>query len=187
LGFGSDFEVQHFKIFQAMKKNLILFGLGLVILSCSEQTDKTNVKSLLVQQLKNTHTNEEWFVPTKKAIEGLTLEQSNWKGSTENKSIGELVSHLIFWNEMNLKVFKGEKVPEFTGENKETFQMNHGKGWKNATQKLDSTQTEWEKLVENATEKQITEWNAEIANITSHTAYHTGQIIYIRKHNGWWK
>ncbi len=126
-------------------------------------------------------------MPTKKAIEGLTLEQSNLKDSTENHSIGELVSHLIFWNEMNLKEFKGEKVPEFKAGNKETFKKNNGTDWENAVKKLDSIQTEWEKLTENATGEQIIEWNTEIVNMTAHTAYHTGQIIYIRKHNGWWK
>ncbi len=150
-----------------MKIILTLVGLGLIISGCSERTDEPNVKSLLVQQLKNTHTNEEWFVPTKKAIEGLTLEQSNWKDSTENNSIGELVSHLIFWNEQNLKAFKGEKVPEFKGDNKETFKKYNGQDWKNATKKLDSIQTEWERLTANATKEQITDWNTEIANIVS--------------------
>lgn len=170
-----------------MKKFLTIVGLGLIIISCSERNNRTNVKSFLVQQLKNTHTNEEWFVPTKKAIQGLTLEQSNWKDSTENHSIGELVSHLNFWNKMNLKVFKGEEVPEFKVDNKETFKKNNGEDWLNAVRELDSIQTEWESLVENATEKQITDWGIEIANMSAHTAYHTGQIIYIRKHNGWWE
>lgn len=158
-----------------------------MILSCSEKNNDSNLKSLLVEQLKNTHTNQEWFVPTKIAIEGLNLEQSNWKDSTENHSIGELVSHLIFWNEMNLKAFKGEKVAEFNDDNKETFKKNDGQDWENARRKLDSIQTEWKQLVENATEEQIRKWNTEIANMTAHTAYHTGQIIYIRKRNGWWK
>ncbi len=170
-----------------MKRIITITILGLIFLSCSEKNNEPNVKSLLVEQLKNTHTNQEWFVPTKKAIEGLTLEQSNWKDSTENHSIGELVSHLIFWNEMNLNAFKGEEVAEFKDDNKETFKKNNGQDWKNATKKLDSIQTEWERLTENATEKQIAEWNTEIANMTAHTAYHTGQIIYIRKYKGWWK
>ena len=171
-----------------MNRILTIVVLGFSIWSCSEKSENgTNVKSLLIEELKNTHTNQEWFVPTKTAIEELTLEQSNWKDSTGNHSIGELVSHIIFWNEMNLKAFKGEKVHEFIGDNKETFQKNNGEDWQNAIEKLDSIQTEWERITESATEEQIEEWNAEIANMALHTAYHTGQIIYIRKHNGWWK
>lgn len=170
-----------------MNRILMIVILGMIIFSCSKNKTEPNVKSLLVQQLKNTHTNQEWFVPTKKAIEGLTLEQSNWKDSTENHSIGELVSHLIFWNEMNLKAFKGENVPEFNDDNKETFKNNNWQDWQNSIRRLDSIQTEWERLTENATDEQILEWDTEIANMTAHTAYHTGQIIYIRKQNGWWK
>ena len=93
---------------------------------------------------------------------------------------------MIFWNEMNLKAFKGEKVSEFNDNNKETFKINNGQDWQYAIKKLDSIQTEWERLTENSTEEQIMEWSAEIANMASHTAYHTGQIVYIRKRNGWW-
>ena len=168
-------------------KILICTAVMLTVLGCSKnEKPVTQVKSLLVQQLKNTHTNMEWFVPTKTALDGLTLEQSNWKDSTENHSIGELVSHLIFWNEMNLRDFKGERVPEFKEENKETFRKNKGKDWYQSVKRLDSIQTEWEQLIESANEKQIEAWSAEIANMASHTAYHTGQIMYIRKRNGWW-
>ncbi|SMG15019.1 DinB family protein [Arenibacter troitsensis] len=170
-----------------MKRILIILGIGCLILSCSQKiNDKASIRALLVQQLKNTHSNQEWFVPTKTAIEGLTHEQSNWKDSTENHSIGELVSHLIFWNEVNLKAFKGEKLPEFNNDDKETFNKSNAGDWKIAYRRLDSIQTEWERLTERATDKQIKEWSSEIANMISHTAYHTGQIIYIRKKNGWW-
>ncbi|WP_282086085.1 DinB family protein [Aquimarina algiphila] len=170
-----------------MKRIFTIIGLALIVLCCSENNNDPNIKSLLVQQLKNTHTNQEWFVPTKKAIEGLTPEQSNWKNNTEDHSIRELISHLIFWNEMNLKAFKGEEVPEFNNDNKDTFKKNSELDWKNVTKKLDSIQTEWEQVTENASEKQIAEWNIEIANMALHNAYHTGQILYIRKLNGWWK
>lgn len=170
-----------------MKRFILLIGFGLTVISCTVKKDIPKVKLLLIQQLKNSHTNQEWFTPTKAAIDGLTIEQSNWKDSTENHSIGELVSHLVFWNEMNLKVFKGEKVSSFNNNNKETFKNNNAQDWGNLVKKLDSIQTEWERLTEGATDKQITEWNTEIANMTLHTAYHTGQIIYIRKRNGWWK
>ena len=148
-----------------------------------------NIKSLLITQLKNSHTNQQWFVPSKKAIDGLTLEQSNWKYSKDNHSIGEIVSHLIFYNELILKVFKGENYTDINDdeENKETFKLYKGKDWQNAVVKLDSLQVEWENITENATDEQIAEWNVEIANISAHTAYHLGQIIYIRKQNGWWE
>ncbi len=174
-----------------MKHIFAIFILGTFILSCSEkkENNEPSIKSLLIQQLENAHTNQQWFVPTKKAIEGLTLEQSNWKDSTDNHSIAEQVSHLIFYNELILKAYKGESYTDINDdeENKETFKLYKGKDWQNAVKKLDSLQSEWENITKNATEEQIAEWNVEIANISAHTAYHTGQIIYIRKHNGWWE
>ena len=37
------------------------------------------LKSVLLDQLKETHNEEAWFVPVKIAIEGLTPEQAAWK------------------------------------------------------------------------------------------------------------
>ena len=169
-----------------MKWNLTIFGLITLLMSCSENNSNAELKSLLVQQLKNSHTDQNWFVPTKIAIEGLTSEQTNWKDSTGNHSIGELVSHLTFWNEMNLKAFKGEDMSDFKVNNETTFKKYTDVEWKNLMLKLDSIQTEWERVTENATDEQLTEWSTEIVNMAAHNAYHTGQIIYIRKQHGWW-
>lgn len=170
-----------------MKYVVILTVIAFTILNCSSKNEVQNIKSLLVQQLKNTHTRQEWFAPTKMALEGLTAEQSNWKDSTENHSIAELVSHLIFWNEMNLNAFKGQEVPEFSAENEVTFNTKTEKDWFATLRTLDSIQTEWEKSTVKATNEQLMEWSTEIANMTAHNAYHTGQIVYIRKRQGWWK
>jgi len=169
-----------------IRRNVILFGLIAFFLSCSEKEDNSELKPLLIEQLKNSHTDQNWFVPIKIAIKGLSAEQSNWKDSTENHSIGELVSHLTFWCEMNLKAFKGEDMSDFEVDNETTFKKYTDKEWKNLVAKLDSIQTEWERLTEKAPDDQLAEWSSEIANMTAHNAYHTGQIIYIRKRNGWW-
>ncbi|UZR96371.1 DinB family protein [Chondrinema litorale] len=169
-----------------MKQILTLLVLTTFLLSCSEKNSNPELKPLLIEQLKNTHLEQNWFVPTKIAIDELSAEQSNWKDSTENHSIAELVSHLIFWSGMNLRAFKGEDMTGVEVENEITFKKYTNKEWKGLTIKLDSIQTEWEKLTEKATDKQLIEWSTEILNMTAHNAYHTGQIIYIRKRNGWW-
>ncbi len=175
-------------MFNAEKMNriIVLFGLGLLILGCSEKKKDTNLKSLLIEQLKNSHENQEWFVPTKIAIDDITAEQSSWKDSSENHSIGELVFHLYFWNEMNLRAFNGEDMTDFNVDNEITFKKYSDTEWKTAIRKLDSIQKEWELMIKKASEEQLLEWSSEITNMTAHNAYHTGQIIYIRKRNGWW-
>ncbi len=173
-----------------MKYSLMLFALVLSITSCSEKSKNTNMRSFLVEQLKNTHTKQDWFIPTKKALNGISFEQSNIKDSTDNHSISEIVSHVLYWNELNLRAFKGEEVGDYLeddNQNAETFQISSGKNWDEAVGRLDSIQTEWELAVEKSTDGQLLLWQSEIADLAAHNAYHTGQIIYIRKQNGWWE
>src|SRR3569832_1241376 len=66
------------------------------------------LKSVLLEQLRTTHNQEDWFVPVKIAIEGLTPEQAAWKDPNENHSIAQLVNHLVFWNQQQLAKFNGE-------------------------------------------------------------------------------
>lgn len=169
-----------------MKQNLILFGLLIFFFSCSEKKKISELKPILTEQLKYSHTDENWFVPTKIAITGLTAEQSNWKDSTENHSIAELVSHLTFWNEAFLKDINGEEFSDSDMENELTFEIYSEKEWKSAVSKLDSIQTEFEQIMEKVNEEQLSELAADILTMTAHNAYHTGQIIYIRKRKGWW-
>ena len=167
-------------------KLAVIIATTLLLLSCTKQPDEPRLRSILLEQLRNTHTHKDWFVPTFFAVEGLTAKQANWKDSSGNHSIGELVSHLAFWNERELINFQGNTLPDFDGNNEQTFNHFDSTRWQLAITKLDSIQTQWEQAVENATQPQLEEASSSIANMCSHNAYHTGQIVYIRKMNGWW-
>lgn len=173
-----------------MKYILISIVFVLSIISCSEKNNDTNMRSFLVKQLKNTHNEQDWFVPIEKALDGISFEQSNLQDSTDNHSISEIASHILYWNDINLKAFSGEVIGDYLekeSQNAETFHINSGKNWKETVRMLDSIQTEWELAVENATDEQLQLWQNEIADLATHNAHHTGQIIYIRKKNGCWK
>ncbi len=45
------------------------------------------LKSVLLEQLKTTHNQEDWFVPVKIAIAGLTPEQAAWKDETDKGDV----------------------------------------------------------------------------------------------------
>ena len=169
-----------------MKKIFLLLMLAAAF-AAKAQTNKTpTLKSILLEQLKSTHTSEEWFVPANTAIEGLTAEQANWKDSNENHSIAQLTTHLIFWNEQSLAKFKGETPAAFDGNNKETFSPVNKDTWAATVKKLDDVLTEWENVIEAADDAKLASWYSTIAHIGTHNAYHIGQIIYIRKMKGWW-
>ncbi|MBM1106401.1 hypothetical protein JQC67_09655 [Aurantibacter crassamenti] len=112
---------------------------------------------------------------------------ANWKDKKANHSISELGSHLIFWNQGQLLAFKEDSLPYFTNDNEITFNILKNQDWLNAIKILDSIQTTWVQVIKHASEEQLEKWSAEIANLCAHNAYHTGQIVYIRKQNDWWE
>jgi len=165
-----------------MKKIPLLLVLGTLSLTSFSQ----NTKTILLDQLKSTHNVKNWFVPVNIALEGLTAEQAMWTDGSGNHSAGQLAYHLLFWNMRQLNDFKGIKNDKFSGDNEETFNKFDQKQLNDVVKKLDGVLTELEKLVENASEKQLTEWAPTIANVSAHNAYHTGQIIFVRKLQGSW-
>lgn len=169
-----------------MKYCISLVLVCFVFASKAQSDPMPTLKSILIEQLKTTHNVKDWFVPPTIAVAGLTAQQANWKDSSENHSIAQLTTHLIFWNKQILDKFNGIKPDAFSGNNKETFSMVDENSWPAIVKTLDSVLTAIEVAVENADDKKLTQWYSTIAHIGTHNAYHTGQIIYIRKMKGWW-
>ena len=167
-------------------KIIIISSFIILLLSCTAQPETNSVRKVLLEEIANNHTTKDWYVPLGIAIEGLTAEQADWRDSTDLHSIRELLSHVVFWNERVLRVVQGEVVTDFNGDNETTFRKFDDLDWSIAVRKADSIQTEWQQAVEHATAQQLDSVGTEISNMLSHTAYHTGQIVYIRKRNGWW-
>lgn len=148
----------------------------------AQKAPAANLKSVLLEELKTTHNKKEWFVPVNIAVAGLTAEQAMWKDSSGNHSVGQLVNHLVFWNAQQLAKFKGEKPGAFDGNNEETFDNKlTEESWMAAVKKLDDILTEMEKIIAAADDAKLQSWSGNIANISTHNAYHTGQIIFVRK------
>jgi len=159
-----------------------------VALSAAAQNKKppTDLRGVLLEQLRTTHNEADWFVPVKTAVEGLTAEQARWSPGKGNHSVGQLAYHLWFWDARALADFNGEKSPKFSGNNEETFDNFTAEQWNDLTKKLDQVQADWEKAVETADEKKLAEKASLVAHVGAHNAYHVGQIIYVRKLQGVW-
>ena len=172
-----------------MKRIIAVILLGLPFLAfAQDQKDQkpATLRSILLDQLKTTHNNKDWFVPANVAVEGLTADQANWTDGKGNHSIGQLAYHLVFWNTQVLMKFKGETPPKFSGNNDETFTAFDAKKWTDTVQQLDKVMIDLEKFVETADDKTIEKNAPTIARIGTHNAYHIGQIIYIRRLQGSW-
>ncbi len=170
----------------AMKKIFLMIFFATSIFAQGQNNSNTTLRSALLEQLRTTHNKKDWFVPVNDALEGLTTEQAMWKDGSGNHSAGQLAYHLLFWNERQLADFKGEKKAAFSGNNEETFNAFDEKSWKQTVARLDNVLTELEKIIQSADESKLKEWSATITNISTHNAYHTGQIIFVRKLQGSW-
>ena len=158
-----------------------------IIDSSKSQTVTTlTLKQVLLNQLKTTHNKEEWFAPLNIAIEGITPEQANWKEKGKDHSIAELTNHIIFWNQENLAKFLDQPVPNFSGDNNSTFTSVDKITWPITVRRADSVMINWENAIAAADEAKLQKWYDIIAHISTHNAYHTGQIVYIRKLQGSW-
>ncbi len=155
---------------------------------CGQQSSpkKATLKGLLLEQLRTTHNQKDWFVPANIAVEGLTPKQASWTDGSGNHSIGQLANHLVFWNRQQLAKMKGVAPAKFSGNNDETFNSFDAKTWSNTVQQLDQVMKEIEQAVESADEKQLESWASDVAHIGTHNAYHVGQIVCIRKLQGVW-
>jgi DinB superfamily len=152
------------------------------------------LKSVLLAQLRSTHNKAEWFVPVNTALAGLTPEQARWipksegpnNPAPEDHSVGMLAYHLLYWNIESLAQLKGEKPPPPPSDNTETFNKFDANNWPDTVKKLDAVLTEIEQVVEAYDDAKVAANAERIAHIGTHNAYHTGQIIMIRKLQGSW-
>lgn len=146
----------------------------------------TTLKGVLLEQLRTTHNSKDWFVSASDALAGLTPEQAAWRDDHGNHSIGQLVAHLVFWNQQQLAKFRGETPAAYSGDNNETFNSFDASKWAAAVRQLDEVMTALERVVDGADEAKLREWASTIAHIGTHNAYHIGQMVYIRRLQGSW-
>lgn len=170
-----------------MKRMTVFLALlAAVPAMAQQQKPAPTLKSVLLEQLKATHTNSDWFVCVDVAVAGLTPEQAAWTDGKGNHSVGQLAYHLLFWNRRNLQNIKGEKPEKFSGNNDETFDKFDPKNFHETVQQLDAVLTELENIVENADEAKLQKIASAIQHINAHNAYHIGEMVMVRKEQGSW-
>ena len=176
-----------------MSKITLLLAVGL-FLSTTVVTAQTNaqnkpaptLRSILLAQFKTTDDQADWFVPVMKSVDGITAKQAMWKPNDSSHSIGQLAYHIWFWNKQSLDKFNGKTPDKFDGNNDETFNDFTEASWASTVANLGQVMKEWEKAIGEADDAKLQSWYSTIAHINTHTAYHTGQILYVRKLAGNW-
>ena len=170
-----------------MKHVLLCFLLTLPLCAAAQnKKPPTDLRGVLLEQLRTTHDQEDWFVPASIAVAGLTADQAEWSPGKGSHSVGQLAYHLWYWNTRELADFRGEKLPPFDGNNNETFDNFTPAQWDDLVKKLNQVLTDWDKAVETADDQKLAQNASLIAHVGAHNAYHIGQILYVRKLEGAW-
>ena len=150
------------------------------------------LRSTLLAQLRSTHNTKEWFTPINTAVAGLTPEQAGWVPTNAagkldpdaNHSVGMLGYHLLFWNQRCLGILRGEKNAPAPEDNEKTFNTFSAAEWKHIVEGLDANMTAIEEWTAKASDAELAGQAGLLQHIAAHNAYHTGQILYVRKLQG---
>lgn len=151
-----------------------------------------NRTDLLLKTLDATFDKESWYAPFKPAIEGLTAEQARWRPAGEGiQTIWENVNHLIYYKERLVAQLEGrEWTNHLDGD--QTFylteQVNDDKEWAAVVERAELVQRSLRQALSQTTIEELEQTSLEekLLDIMLHDAYHTGQIIQIRKMQGSW-
>ena len=167
-------------------KTLLAAAFLPMLLAAQTPAEPATLRSILLEQLRTTHSQKDWFVPINASLAGLTPEQASWTDGKGNHSVGQLAAHLLFWNQQSLNKFLGKSSDTSKVVNDETFNNFNKANWAQVKKQLDEVMLGWEKAVQAADDKKLAANASTIAHIGTHNAYHVGQILYIRKLQGSW-
>lgn len=149
-----------------------------------------HVKDVIADQLLANANDPSWYLPFTDSVEGLTETEAFWKPSKDCHSIAEIVQHLLYWNETwqtRYKESNVQAVPPLKNNN-ESFILPANRNFNYLKEHLLAVFLMWQELLtEEKMEVEVigfpekVKWWEVLGNVTTHNAYHIGQIIYIRK------
>ncbi|MGP4062918.1 DinB family protein [Halobacillus sp. H74] len=146
-------------------------------------------KDILTDQLAANTNEKSWYVPFSESVKNLTEEEAVWKLNEECNSIAEIVQHLLYWNKTWQTRYKESSVHAVPAleNNDRTFFVKEDQSFGELHKQLLETLMYWQEIL---SEKQLqssvegfsdTKWWEVIASVSTHNAYHIGQILYIKK------
>ncbi|MCR8645497.1 DinB family protein [Paenibacillus sp. N1-5-1-14] len=150
----------------------------------------SHAKDVLADQLLANANDPSFYIPFSESVANVSEVEALWKPNDESNSIAEIVQHLLYWNETWQKRYEQSHVNAVApiGDNNKSFIIPENKSFGELKESLLKVLLQWQDLL---TEEQIesevngfpvdVKWWAILGNISTHNAYHIGQIVYIRK------
>lgn len=156
-----------------------------------------NRMELLLHEWECTYDKEDWYPPLKDALNGLNAAQASWRPAGEAaNTIWENVSHLLFYKERLLHRLSGTEMPASAETNDDTFTPSGGpddeEAWQATVQRMEHVHRQIRDklaaLTEDAFDQPLPVKPAglSVMSIVLHDAFHTGQIVQLRKLQGSW-
>jgi uncharacterized damage-inducible protein DinB len=151
---------------------------------------------VLSDQLLANANDPSWYIPFSDSVENLSEEQAFWKPNEDCNSIAEIVQHLLYWNQTWQTRYQKchvNAVPSI-GNNNKSFIIPETHTFNDLKKLLLEVLLRWQGLLTeekvesdvNGFPEQVKWWEI-LGNVSTHNAYHIGQIIYIRKLQNSWK
>ncbi|AIQ11725.1 DinB family protein [Paenibacillus durus] len=156
---------------------------------------QNKISEVLLQNWDYAMDQEDWAPPLKDALDGVSSEQALWKPQGEAaNSIWETVNHLTYYKDRLLRKLKGLPSPPYLESNDATFTVTESgeEAWEKAVSHLKKVHADLREIIE-ALGEGAYNWGGsghapgeEVMSLILHDAYHTGQIVLVRKLQGSW-
>ena len=154
-------------------------------------------KAIILKCWATAYDHEGWYPPLKDALAGLSAEEALHKTSPRAHSVRELVNHIIYYKDRFLHRQEGKEFTPEYNTNDETFtevlKDHEGESWDAQLKRLDAVHKGIGERIANLTESDLDKpapvepIGAQVLNLAFHDAYHTGQIVLLRKLDGRWR
>ncbi|WP_202079123.1 DinB family protein [Caldalkalibacillus salinus] len=155
-----------------------------------------HAKEVLSELLLANANDPSWYITFSESVEDLSEEQAFWKPNENSHSIAEIVQHLLYWNQTWQKRYQESdfNAVQSIGNNNKSFEIHANHTFNYLKDHLLEVLLRWQSLL---TKEKIendvvgfpvpAKWWALLGNVSTHNAYHIGQIVYIRKLQGSWE
>lgn len=149
--------------------------------------------TLLLGMLDDAWDRTHWHVPLWPALAGLSADGASWRPDAATLSVGQHVAHVAFWTAAALRQLTGEPpLPEERGDNRQTFGPAHvdDRAWTALRQTLVATHSALRSFATMLTDEDLAADPAverAIAGVAGHHAYHTGEIVLLRRLGNTWQ
>ncbi len=154
-------------------------------------------REILLNCWATAYDQEGWYPPLRDALDGLTAPEAQYKAAPDLHSVRELVNHILYYKDRFLHRLQQKEFSPVYETNEETFEEVPAKytdeSWDAQVARLGNVHRRIAELLANLGDADVDKpapvepIGAQVLDLVFHDAYHTGQIVLLRKLDGKWR